>query len=776
MRAHWILLLALVVACGDEPAPTDDDATTSSDDNDDSTAAADDDNSGDDDTVALPEQVVGQVTLLRWQADALFGWPELHLHGLFSQNEGFDALAEGGVEDLLGALALGGLDDVWLPEGFWPLGQPGDVLPFEVSSLALAPAELSTAHVGDWIAVGEHAVAHLDELTDEAGLGSYYVQELDQGVDVAEREPFAQPLDLEIEGGDDFGALTLPGALRPVEPLELSGRDPSRPLPLRSGSPLELSWVADDDPSTSVLVVAVGEQRGLALHAADDDQQATLYPDELAELGQDISISVARLRRERLAAWDTRPEVVETLEITTISRLYLYPEPVGAWSVSPRLWPTGELVELDVAWHDGALDPASLYVAAGAGVTVLEAVPSDDEPARLRVTIEVASDAPGGARDLLFGDAAQDLQATAAGWVVRDLTVAGACEDAVVEGPPGVGTWVSSDAGLPAGDWDTSACPSEPTGREQAVPVHLDAGQRLTATLFGEGLVGATLYRVDDCLDIEATACVQAPTDRPWVRWQHQAPADEDFLLVLDSEQLAGSEVVSQLVLDLQIADAVPLLVDEDRLERGGSTTVTVSSLSEDWDVSSVSFDAGADVAVESVELLDSRTAELGLRAAAAGARGWRDLTVSTPAGSQTLPDAWEVADYLYLASCAEAETFEPLTAGRYPGTTLFAAFDEVSSDGCLGSSAGTEVIVPIAVGPAETLEVTLDMPGFDPVLYLMESCGDSVVACADDGGVDSPEYLRWVAPPGGGVVYLAIDGFGVDDAGEFELDVEMWR
>jgi hypothetical protein len=311
------------------------------------------------------------------------------------------------------------------------------------------------------------------------------------------------------------------------------------------------------------------------------------------------------------------------------------------------------------------------------------------------------------------------------------------------------------------------------------VPLHLEVGQRLRARLWGEDLVQPTLYLARSCDDPEPLgACAQAPTSRPWAPLEHRAVEAEDLLLILDSGQPAGSEEPQQLVLDLQIEDAPALWLSEDRVTRGGAQRLEVQAGEglAPWSVEEPpGFDLGPDVEILDVQVTGPHEASFEARPAPDAALGWRDLSVTLAGDSVTLPHAVEVSEYLFLASCAEAEAVEPFGPGRYPGSTLFAGQDVVSGEPCLLSTAGTEVIVPVALGPGETLEATLSMPGADPVLYLQDACGELVLRCADEGSTEGWEYLRWTGPAEGAVLYLVVDGYGVEDAGEFELELEVW-
>ena len=228
-----------------------------------------------------------------WVEDALFPWPDLTLHAVFSPDP---ELTD--VEDGVGRLSLSGLD-VWAPEGYWELPAPDTIEPFTDTDLMIDPTSAVTWDGGPWVAAGDVLLAgHSDLVSEDIGV-HVYEQDLEAGADAALLQSLDEPLDVEWTGGDDLPGLSLESALVVPLPPELTSVDASRPLPLRAGADLVLSWTPED-PESSIVVVAQGPEGGLVTRVDDSLGSVTLTWQDLAPFGGDPALSVARVRQSVL--------------------------------------------------------------------------------------------------------------------------------------------------------------------------------------------------------------------------------------------------------------------------------------------------------------------------------------------------------------------------------------------------------------------------------------------------------------------------------------------
>ncbi|MCO4771178.1 MAG: hypothetical protein KDA24_14185 [Deltaproteobacteria bacterium] len=761
--AGLVLLALLSPGCPSEPA-NDDDSTVATDD-DDSTAADDDDSAtgDDDDSSTSNDEPLGQITAVWWAEDALFDWPDLTLHAVLSRDaELLDA------EDAVGRLSLSGAG-VWTTDAFWPLPNIDEGSSFIDEDLIVDLATTQTLDAGLWMAAGDVLTAgHVDLVEEATGLHTYE-QGLEYGAEAAELQSPGEALTVTWDGGPDVAPVELEDALFLPVPPALSSVDPMHPLPLRAGEDLVLGWTAED-PSSSVVITAYGPDGGQVLRVPDDEGDVVFTWEELAPLGGDASFAVARLRTDDVAT----PQGV--LTVRGVARQYLYGERVGAWSLDVPTWPVGVATDVQLAWWDGALTPAAT-LDAGPDVTFTGLASADTTANRVTAQVSVAAEASTGPRTLTVTDSAGSFVATEAGWVVAELPHAGLCEDAVDEGDVLDGAYLSADGGLIDSPFDTSECADTPSGRDQAIPVSLQAGERLTARLRHSGF-GATMYLVGGCDDTNAAfPCVAAPNVGPEVELVYQALSDEDLLLVVDS-RMGPDALSADFVVDIRRDGPFPFSLDTDFFSLGAPLTdVPVWSTSGDWTQGDLSFDFGPDITVSDVTVPGGTAdyAEVDLTVDNAAAVGSRPVSITTTAlGTVSMPDALDVGDFIYSSTCSSADF--PVLPGTYQGSTSFAAWGETSGETCLSSTAGSEALLRVDLLPGETLFATANTPGWDGVLYVLESCDPTAFAlsCTDADVSSGTEYLQWTGPAAGGTVWLVLDGVDVADEGEFELTLEV--
>ncbi len=769
MRLLLMLLFGALLLLPGCPADDEDDATG---DDDDTTAADDDDTTAaypedsgyddDDDDSAFPAGAIGQITAVYWVEDALFPWPDLTLHAVFSPDP---ELTD--VEDGVGRLSLSGVD-VWAPDGYWELPAPDTIEPFTDTDLMIDPTSAVTWDGGPWVAAGDVLLAgHSDLVSEDIGV-HVYEQDLEAGADAALLQSLDEPLDVEWTGGDDLPGLSLESALVVPLPPELTSVDASRPLPLRAGADLVLSWTPED-PESSIVVVAQGPEGGLVTRVDDSLGSVTLTWQDLAPFGGDPALSVARVRQSVLPV-----DGDSWVQVSGVTRQFLYGERVGAWSLDVPIWPVGTDVDVELAWWDAGFDLNTAFIDAGAGVLAGTFGLGDTLGQRLTSTVTIDAAAATGPRDLTAGDNTGSFTASEAAWIVAELPHAGLCEDAVDEGDVSDGAWLSTDGGLDDSPFDTSECSGSPTGRDQAVPVALQSGERLRARLRHQG-AGGSLYLVGGCDDSNAAfPCVTEAVGAPEVELEYIATFPEDLLLVVDSWMPASSEP-NEFVIDVRRDGPFPFVFDETFFTDGPHTDVYVYSTGADWTQGDVSFDLGPDITVTDVTVFGGSgdTAEIDFEVASGATIGPRSVSITTTAlGTVTMPEAIDIGGFVYTGSCGGVTT--PTVPGHYQGSTSFAAYGEVDGSACLPATDGSESLFRLDLGPGETLEATLTSD-FDGVLYIVESCDPAALAltCADNT-IDGAEYLSWVAPAAGGTVWLIVDGAGVSDEGEYEIELEV--
>ncbi len=409
--------------------------------------------------------------------------------------------------------------------------------------------------------------------------------------------------------------------------------------------------------------------------------------------------------------------------------------------------------------------------------SVSDVVWGDSVGHALAFTATVDPGAPTGPREVVVraADGTEALRLPGRLYVVGELPGQGVCEDAVEEGFVGDGAYVASDGGLDWGLFSSEVCwGGDPEGREQVVPLQLQAGQRLRAELTHPDVPGA-LYIVGSCDDLaEARACSGAPRKGRAAELTYTAFDDEDVLLVVDSY---GSEALdpADYVVNIERASAA-FAVEPDYMTSGARETLFLYAFGGDFD-ETASFDFGPEVVVEDARVFGN-FAEVDVRAAEPMVDPSVDLTASVGGVSSTLSDALYVANYIGgPASCVDADAAGALAPGSYEGITFTGGQGATSVTPCKqGEAEGREAIFRIELGPSETLRARAAMQNQDVVLYVVEACGGPAMTCSDDTGFGRPEYVEWTGPATPSVVYLVVDGFAPEDDDAFLLEVEVGK
>ncbi len=127
--------------------------------------------------------------------------------------------------------------------------------------------------------------------------------------------------------------------------------------------------------------------------------------------------------------------------------------------------------------------------------------------------------------------------------------------------------------------------------------------------------------------------------------------------------------------------------------------------------------------------------------------------------------------------TCEHAETIDtsslPATLRGYTWLSennLYPGLD------CTGYSLdGPDVVYAVDLAASETLVATVvPEPGFDPAIYLLESCDfETCLVGADDFFVSRPETISYTAQQGGRY-YVVVDAWHPEEAGFFELIVDI--
>jgi hypothetical protein len=718
-----------------------------------------------------PQELIGQLNVSRWQADALYDYPELHSTAVFSP-----ALAEAGVENALGWLVRSEGWPIFLPLGHWSLpavGEAGPMQPATVDGFGLD----DVLDAGIYVTVGEHSVAHVDENILAAHDTPVYLTLQEDAFLHAERQDPAVPMDLEIDGGQDISRQALEAAVTLPEPLEITSHDTSQLVPVRRGKDVVVEWTPSADPDDTIVLTAETWDDAHMWRVEDTGRA------NLSELMRQASIvvrdaptfSITRLLEDTVQLREGRLKVVST------ARQWLYGKRVKPWKMDPFVWPAGTTTEVELNWWDGAVRPNELVFDLPAGVSVQNIRMLDTAHHRIGLTVEVDADAELGAVGLSFvDDTGRAVNLDEAAWVAASLPASGDCQSALDEGPLADGTYFATNDGLSTGAFATDDCPlGDPTGREQVIPLHMKPGQTLHARLLNQQSLG-TMYIVGDCNDtLPVYACTMSPRKERAATLSYTAYYEEDILLVVDSYGTADGPT-EHFAVDIRRGPQQPFVVAPPVVTGGArSEELEVVSLAGDFDASTASFDFGADVTVENIDVAFADTAYVTVSVATPLTNpGPQDVATQISGVDYTVPGALTLRPWLNpQATCQDAAALTPLGEGEYEGLTseFLGSQNTVSVESCLGQTADApEAIFPVELGPSQTLRARVDMPGADPVLYLLEACDGAVLQCADDRAPGDPEYLEYTGPPQASTVYLVVDGYGATDTGVYYLNIDF--
>lgn len=132
--------------------------------------------------------------------------------------------------------------------------------------------------------------------------------------------------------------------------------------------------------------------------------------------------------------------------------------------------------------------------------------------------------------------------------------------------------------------------------------------------------------------------------------------------------------------------------------------------------------------------------------------------------------------------TCIEAMQDPPFTTGTYPFYSSFVAFtpgSDPGQGGCTGKAEpGPDAMIPVQLGPGETLTATIDMPGTDPALYLVWQCQLPASSCAAgaDANIGLPNETLVFKNNGGTAqnMYLVIDTSSGNGLREYTLRLDI--
>ena len=729
------------------------------------------DTGGDDvgDTSMGGEELVGQLNVTWWQEDALFAYPEVFGHAAFSRS-----LAELGVEDAVGLLAQTEGWDVFLPFGYALVPALGE---WEMLEEAPRPDELGLMDAGLFVNAGEHITANVDGILLEEEGARIYDMLLELGAEAAAQQDPAAPMDLVIDGGEDIAGGVFPGGVTLPPLVEVTSHDPMFPVPLRYGRPLVLEWVPSEEAGDSMLITVEGEEQEVLWHTEDDGvaDLSELLEESGVVLGERPAIVLTRLRQREVQLPEGR------LKVVTTTRQWLYPNPVGPYTVEPRLWPTGATTVVEIASWDAPFEVGEApRVDLGEGIEVESARVLDEEGHRLELTLRIPLDTPSGPRGVSLGGTpeAPVLEIAEAAWVVASLAQAGDCQSALDEGPVADGAYTATTDGLGPSAFEAGVCElGNPNGSEQAIPVSLVAGQTLTARLSTTELFGV-MYLADSCEALDSPfACEHALTTRWPLELVYTAEADEEVLLVVD--HYAVDDTPGEYAIDIQRSEPAPFTIYPPLVTSSGSEELELLSLSGPFDPETFTVDFGEGITVVGVEVdeFEPEFAFATIEVDNDAAAGLRDVTAQVGDQSLTALEAFEVQPFLNSpGTCEGADSNRVLTPGFYEGLTLLGGRDTVSPEDCLGQTAdGMESIFRVDLEAGETLRAAARMRDGDVVLYAVEACGEPTRVCADNAGPGQAEVVEWVGPDRPSTVYLVVDGFNFDDGGIFDLQIEIF-
>jgi hypothetical protein len=709
---------------------------------------------------------VGEVVISRWQRDSKFLDDEIYAQAVFSPD-----LVAAGLQNPVGYLHALELADAGFATGAFVVPAVGE------TSTPLP--DLGIENLGDFISLDAGNALLIDEIivlnahdeTIESDGVHLYETLVDDGVMLAE-EMGEGPLDLYISGGEDFAETTLPGAVRMPEPLEIINYNRDEIVPIRFGVPLRLEWVPSPAEDDTILVVVESFFDAVVLHV-DDALGAVDLTDVLTftELTPSAVETIAVIRR-RVQPVATRSG---TVQISTHARQVLLPEPVGPTTVTPEVIDRDMRAEVKVAWWDGRFAEDSRFDF-GPGIAVL-----GQRIDRLRhvatIQLRIDADAPLGPRSIVVwdGDAVQHT-ITGQLYVADELPMAGTCLDAVEEEPITTGTWRGSLLGLEDSGYNIEPCLLDDfDGRDQAIPVRLQAGETLVARMVVEqSLYG--LYLIRDCFDDAPVEwCYERSSPDETTEFVYTAFEDEDWLLVIDDSRFGEESKVLDYVVDIQILPAAPLLVDPQEVGAGSTPTFEVIATEGRFDeTTTVVFDGQP---IEDFELLDAQTLSFTTRIPDDAFSRWIPIEATLARGERVEVDrsAFIVPFRDPPTDCAGADDAPELRPGSYNSLSLLVDASIETPPQCLGGAEGPDAVYRVEVEGGQTVRFWVLANDFDPVIYLLESC-DPVAAidCVDNTSFADVEYLEWTAGPEPATVYFVVDGFGEFDAGTYFIDMEV--
>ncbi|TNF38469.1 MAG: hypothetical protein EP329_00310 [Deltaproteobacteria bacterium] len=720
---------------------------------------------GDSDTTApdTVEPVIARLNAVVWEPDALYDYADLYVHGVFSE-----LLGALDVIDPAGWLAAWHGAPSYVADDYWPIPKELDT-PVAVSDDGGGDFDDDTLDAGAFFVLGD-AAAGLDAALVEGGGPRVYASALEDGFLLAQGE-IDGPLDLRVDGGADVPALTLEGVTALPAPFGFTSHDVASVLPVRYGQPLDFTWTAPSDVGAGdALLVLAESDASLRVARVEDDGALSLdaiFPG-LHTQGGLTSVAFERLRDVTV---DTAAGPVR---ITTARKQWFYPQAVGAWDLAPTAAGVGRTVSGRLRLFDVSAS-AAVTLDLGDGVTVSDVTLEDSVGHVVRFTAEVAVGAASGPRTLTVRDGDVTLLAApAAFWVTRPFESAGDCASTLDEGALPNGTWAFTDDGLAASEFSPGDCPSfAPGGREQVIPVSLVAGERLTARLWAQDS-RAALYLADGCGGT-AWGCKIASAKGRAAELELVADEDMELLLVADSHQALDGPA-QDMRLDLRRTAPLPAVVVPTGVT-GGASAVLVELYATGGfvapaDPTAYAFSGGVETV--SVEVIEEGWVELELSTPNVSAPAVVDLVVTADGQTYSSPGVLTLQPYVVGAlDCAAADAMAPIPAGHFEVLALETGM--VDQSPC-GDFEAIGAIVPVALGPGETLHATVSGPGLDARVQLLLSCDDPTVAarCADDGLDDWPEYVTWTGPDTPSTVYLVVEAFDDSLAATLDLTLEI--
>ncbi len=593
---------------------------------------------------------------------------------------------------------------------------PGDVV-------ALDPAvrfrldDASYRYNGDAVSLGPAQAEYVDDV--QAG-AEYYYGALESEV-FQPGSSVGAALDGEWGAWQSAAALTLPSEIQLLEP------DPLSPLLLREGEDLPLAW----QPGEGTVLLLVASSSGAWLHNLHDDGEHVLGWSELGALpGEELIVVLGRWsfadvdvngNALRIQAGDEQWLSARVSHLDLSEHLPFQPV--------DRCDDTADVLEPGTYWgsfdgYGADLDPTD------AGCTGWEAAGAEGL-ARVRLQPgEVAT----AHYELLTGDGSV--------YVLTDCDDASTCvagTDAAAGGAETV-RWIN-DTGSVADYWlvldvfdharggtfalDLQIEPSVPA------PLVADCAQVAGAEPLTTGVWTGSLLGASDDLDLDDAACVPG----------------------------TGENAVDQLA-RIEVAPS----------ERVEITMITASDaglvlLSDCSDVDSCLAADASTVGSAVVSWVNLGDAAQSLTLAIDGREELYEL--------QVLFESVDLA--AEVDACADASSLPVLGEGTWYGDSAGLGDDlDLDPTGCTGhGSAGPDGLVRVEVPAGRRLRASIDMPGADPVLYLLTDCddADSCVVGADHN-VHGRETLVYdnlsVADE---VLFLGIDSF--EHGGAYALDLQ---